>query len=283
MKAPWLIVDVSSLCYRFFRVMPELTYGDIKRTLIFGFIRQVGELQDLFRTQRVVFCFDVGQSKRCDIFPAYKAERRAARFRDEETQRTRDLLDQQIDHLRKRYLPAIGYNNVFGIQGYEADDLIASIALNVRSAIIVSTDRDFYQLLSPGVRQWLPDRQRMMTERRFREKYKIDPKFWAMVKALTGCDTDEVPGIEGVGEPTAIKYLRGELPTTYKVFARIQSPEGRTITERNRQLVKLPLYGTPKLQLWQDQLNPRGWHRVCNHLGVTSMASQLPPGLRSNG
>ncbi len=169
---------------------------------------------------------------------------------------------------------------MFGVQGYEADDLIASIALRVRNAIIVGSDRDFYQLLSRGVRQWLPDRQRMMTLKRFREKYKIEPAMWATVKALTGCDTDEVPGIEGVGEPTAIKYLRGELPTTYKVFGRIQSPESRILTERNRHLVKLPFRGTPKLQLWQDDLSLEGWRKVCNHLGMRSLMHELPPGLR---
>lgn len=280
MSKTWVIVDVSSLCYKLFFGMPDLEYEGIKSAVIFGFIKHVGALQDMFQSRRVVFCFDVGQSKRCEIFPEYKAKRRARRFRDEETQRKREILDLQMENLRTRYLPAIGYNNVFGIQGYEADDLIASIALRVRDAIIVSSDQDFFQLLSPGVRQWLPDRQRMMTLKRFQEAYAIEPKLWAVVKAMTGCTTDEVPGVEGVALKTALRYVKGELPPTWKTYERLQAPESRVIIERNRQLVKLPLYGTPRLPLYQDDLSLRGWEKVCDHLGMKSIRGELPPGLR---
>lgn len=275
----WLIIDVSCLCYRFFHVIGDLTYGHIKTGVVYGFLRQVIELQDLFRTRDVAFCFDVGESKRVQLFEGYKAHRRQRRLADPEVARLRDQLDSQITFLRTRYLPAIGYKNVFGIQGYEADDLIARLAKRVESAIIVSSDHDLFQLISPNVRLWRPSKNKMLTLGRFRQEYGIEPSQWALVKALCGCSTDEIPGIKGVGEKTAIKYLNGELPVSSKAYKRIDDAPNEDY-ERNYKLVRLPLPSTPELHLQADALSLKGWRKVCDHLGMKTLRDSLPPGLR---
>jgi DNA polymerase I len=276
----WLIIDVSCLCYRFFHVLGDLTYGHIKTGVVFGFLRQTIELQDLFKTRNVAFCFDVGESKRVQIYEGYKAHRRARRLADPEVARLRDQLDSQITFLRTRYLPAIGYKNVFGIQGYEADDLIARIAGRVESAIVVSSDHDLFQLITERVRLWRPSKNKMMTRRRFKEEYGIEPAQWAKVKALSGCSTDEIPGVGRVGEKTALKFLNKELDTKSKVYRNITSEEAMNKATRNLRLVRLPLDGTPELLLQADALNLSGWHKVCDHLGMKTLRDMLPPGLR---
>lgn len=288
-RHPWLLVDVSSLCHRLFHVLvphvghpgrpnPGKGVADftIKTGVVFGCLKQVHELQDAFCTTKVAFCFDVGEPKRCRVFPGYKATRRQHRLGLQE----RDELDQQMEFLRTRYLPAIGYRNIFGLDGYEADDLIGVLAKANGEAVVVSSDQDFYQLLTPTVRQWLPHHRRLMTYQRFRERYTIAPEQWGEVKSLTGCSTDEIPGIDGVGEITALRYLLHTLNPKTKAHQRIESATGTWLRARNRRLVTLPFEGTPHLELYENEvLNPAGWKRVCRYLGMTAERT-LPPGLR---
>lgn len=260
-----------------------ISYQLIKSGVIYGFLRQMIEMQERFGTSNAVFCFDVGQSLRAQIFPAYKAKRRKHRNRTPETQRARDMLDLQISHLQNRYLPAIGYSNVFGKQGYEADDFIAAVCHNLPpgdGAIIISSDTDFYQLLTANVRQWSPQTQRTITLKRFREAYGIEPKTWAKIKAITGCDSDEVPGIGRVQLTTALKYVRGEIMDGKPIMQHIQSAASHGIIERNRQLVQLPIPGTPVPRLRRDALDVAGWLKVCRHLGMPAPRAEYPPPLR---
>lgn len=280
---PWILIDVSSLCYRFFHVMGDLTYGTIKTGVIYGFIRHVIELQDWFRTKQIAFCFDAGCAKRVALFDGYKATRRAARataLENRDSDDPRVHLELQIEYLRIRYLPTIGYRNIFQEPGFEADDLIAKLSRQVESAIVVSGDHDLFQLISPTVRMWRPSRNRMLTLARFRDQYGIDPSEWWKIKSLTGCDTDEVPGVPGVGEKTAIKYLRGELSEKSKIYKRIK--QSRALLNQNAKLVRLPFEGTPSLKLRQDEPSMKGWEKVCTHLGFKSLRyDQIPPFLRS--
>ena len=98
------------------------------------------------------------------------------------------------------------------------------------------------------------------------------------MKALAGCSTDSVPGIKGVGEKTAIKYLKNELKESSKIYQRIISKEGWNIYKRNIELVKLPFTGTKIFKLKTDKLSATGWKEVVEQLGMKSIRERMPFG-----
>jgi len=275
---PWLIVDVSNLAYRNFHAIGRLSYGGQATEVIYGVLRDVVGLCDLHQTNRVVFCFDGGYDKRTDIYYGYKANRRqAVSERSDEDKAARREMRRQVYLLRARYLPQIGFGNVLFQEGYEADDLIASVCLHSLdgdSAIIVSSDSDLYQLLSPGVFIWNPSSRKAINKEWFTETYRVAPVQWADVKALAGCRSDNIPGIWGVGDITAARYLAGNLKTAHKAHRDIA--ENNDLWERNLRLTRLPFPGTDRFDLVVDEIKTHSWDGFVNSLGMRSLIGSCP-------
>ena len=98
-----------------------------------------------------------------------------------------------------------------------------------------------------------------------------------MMKAIAGCSTDNVLGVKGVGEKTAIEYLRGKL-VKGKRYDDIGSKEGWKIFVANISLVKLPMQGTNYFKLEKDELSEQGWKQVVKILGMSSIRDRMPFG-----
>lgn len=246
-----LVLDCNYLCHRAAYSRGHLTFGVEPTGVLFGFMSDLFTLRDHFATREFVFCFDRPPGKRDDMYPAYKATRRKAKVAQSTedfwaTQKMKIKLDleKQILSLRKEWLPSIGYGpNILSQKGYEADDCIASFCQsNPKSEItIVSADKDLYQLLKPNVTQYDPRLRRATTVDGFRKRYGIESYNWPLIKAMAGCTSDEITGIKGVGEKTAIKYIQGK--TTPAINRKILSQESVNIINTNLKLVKLPLEG----------------------------------------
>jgi len=114
-----------------------------------------------------------------------------------------------------------------------------------------------------------PRRLRMITIESFMDKYDIHPKKWRTVKVLAGCSGDNVEGIPGVGEKTAIKYIKGELPTHYKVYGDIIDNIDAMI-ERNSPLVVLPHPDFPDIDLRVDEITEEKIRSVFQKLNMKS-------------
>ena len=97
-----------------------------------------------------------------------------------------------------------------------------------------------------------------------------------VVKIIAGCSTDEVPGVPGVGEKTAIKYLTGELDKHTKTFKKIATSASFPLYARNRKLIKLPMEGTHRFRLQDDELSEEGWRQVTKLLGMRSIRDRMP-------
>jgi 5'-3' exonuclease len=286
MERTFLILDVNFLCYRNFYAMGRLSYDGIKTGVIYGFLRDLAGMQDRFMCDRLVFCFDHGAPLRQRIYRGYKLNRHGPQSIDmmsNEEKTARQQLTHQVDLLMMDYLPRIGYKNVLYEKGYEADDIIASVSENLSdddTGIIVSADRDLFQLIRFNVSVWKPGNFKvppvMTTLQSFKRKFGISPRHWAHVKAIAGCSTDEIPGVGGVGEITAIKYLNGGLKEDSKAYQTIRSDRGRSIVHRNRPLVELPLKGTPVFNLVDDKVTQTGWQDVCELLGIRSLRNSTP-------
>ena len=279
MSKTWLIIDVSYMSYRAFHTMGALSSGDMKTGVIYGFLRSVLELKDLFGTEHIAFCFDSIDSKRKELYPDYKNKRHTKEMTMEEKV-ARNAMREQVKQLRLTYLPTIGFKNIFREEGYESDDIMASIVKHLPEeddAVIVTADRDLWQCMTPRVSFFNPDTQKRATYRSFMEAHNgLPPSDYWKILALAGCATDEVKGIPSIGKKSALQFLSGTLKETSKKYAAIVSRDGADIYRRNRALVKLPFALTPVYELQEDTLSRKGWDKVCNDLGMKSIKDRGP-------
>jgi len=277
MKSPLLVLDTHYLCHRAFHSTGELSWQGRATGVIFGFLNSISALKDEFQTDRIVFCFEHSHLHRRDIYPDYKYKR--AKNRTEQEKKNYSALAIQISELRQRYLPKIGFKNIFCFRGMESDDIMAALAASYSSTqevILVTSDADLWQCLGPNVSIFSPQKRKVYTEEWFHKTYQFTPSKWAVVKAIAGCDSDCVAGIKGVGEATALKFIRGELKKDSKAYRSIVSPEGKEIIRRNRMLVQLPYANCPTPNLLEDQITKKAWAEVCELLGMKSIRNRPP-------
>lgn len=252
------LIDVMALTYSSKFAIPQLYANDEPTGILYGFIRYILALQKEFAFDKFLFCFDSRQSKRKELFSGYKGGRSNVD--------TAKLVYNQVDILKNEILPEIGFKNLFETTGFEADDIISSLCISKNNNtnleelnktikdeyIIISRDQDLYQLLNTNISQWDYISKKLITLESFQEKYNIDPIAWGMVKAIAGCKSDMVPGIRGIGEKTAIKFINNELVLS-KLLGKIEM--NHDIIERNKPLVILPFKGTPEYKIVKDEIS----------------------------
>ena len=266
-----MVVDGNNLCSRMFFVMPGMSAPGTneQRGAIHGFLTQVRKLREQFNATRLAFCFDADADtyRRKDLFGGYKV------LNPNGGMGTKDkkFLRPQIKRLREEILPALGFRNVFRQDGYEADDLVAACcnSYQVKEAVIVSSDKDLFQCLSthPGkvVTQYVFDTN-VRTEGWLMATWGVTPKEWPKVKALSGDISDNIPGVPGVKEKTAVRYMMGEISTTSQVYRSIKLHKERY--ELNLKLVTLPFEGCEIPELREDADTPASWDRVTRRLDL---------------
>ena len=275
----WVLLDVSWLAYRALHAMGDLEHGDVPTGVIFGFFHELRRicLDPRVRSNRVaVFC-DTRTSFRAKVYPEYKAQRREERD-EEEIQRIR-IMRTQVDHLTKEVLPKIGFP-VYAQEGLESDDLLAYAARQAEEngdrAVIITSDADLLQCVSKKVIWFDPQRDRWIDRDALVAWKGVGPHRWAKLKCLAGCSSDNVAGVPGVGETTAVKYLLGELPPRYKAFQNIVSSSGRKVIKRNKELVVLPHKATTPFKLTEPTLRPETFFRYCERYALLSMLREKP-------
>ncbi len=205
--APQLfLIDGNSLAYRAFFALPEsIGTSDGRPTnAIYGLASMLVKIIDEHHPQGVVVAWDAGWSGREKTYDRYKAQRKPRP----------DLLREQWPHLMP-LVEAFGYTNV-KVDGYEADDVIASLARQAREqgieVMVVTGDRDAYQLVDEGVR--VMSTSRGITETKIydraavEERYGVPPELITDLMGLRGDTSDNIPGVPGVGEKTATQLLQ---------------------------------------------------------------------------
>lgn len=258
------------------------TTGQLASGALYGFFRDIRDLQDLFDADKIVFAFDHGYTYRLELLPTYKQSRREPKVPPtEEEIAARQELSRQIGLLRDKYLPALGYRNVLHQRGYEADDMIAAACIHRpphTEMVIVSSDGDLLQLLDGTVYIYNPHQKKLITQKSFVAQWGIDPVMWASVKALAGCSSDDIPGIDGIGETYASRYFAGKLKKESKAYAKIQA--GLDVYNRNIQLTRLPAPGV-EVPTWKDDdATQARWDAVTEQLGFKSLRDVRRAGAR---
>ena len=205
--APQLfLIDGNSLAYRAFFALPEsIGTSDGRPTnAIYGLASMLVKIIDEHHPQGVVVAWDAGYSGREVTYDLYKAQRKPRP----------DLLREQWPHLMP-LVEAFGYTNV-KVDGFEADDVIASLVKQAREAgievMVVTGDRDAYQLVDEGVR--VMSTSRGITETKIydraavKERYGVPPELITDLMGLRGDTSDNIPGVPGIGEKTATQLLQ---------------------------------------------------------------------------
>ena len=205
--APQLfLIDGNSLAYRAFFALPEsIGTSDGRPTnAIYGLASMLVKIIDEHHPQGVVVAWDAGYSGREQTYDLYKAQRKPRP----------DLLREQWPQLMP-LVEAFGYTNV-KVDGYEADDVIASLVEQARErgieVMVVTGDRDAYQLVGEGVR--VMSTSRGITETKVydraavEERYGVPPELITDLMGLRGDTSDNIPGVPGIGEKTATQLLQ---------------------------------------------------------------------------
>lgn len=227
-----LLIDTSNLCYiSYYAFKNRLpTTSQFPTTLIYGVLTHVLKLSHKFKTNKFIWAVDSKSSYRKRINNDYKNNRNH-----------NNEIPQQITYFTTVLLKELGFKNVVEVDGYEADDVIAGYTTLLEKCVIVSNDKDFLQCLNRNTKIY-DVRSRLITTRAtFRREYKISPKQWKLVKAIGGCTSDNVIGVPGVGEKTAIKYVTGTLDTKIKKYKLIE--DNKKLIEKSKKLTSLPFNG----------------------------------------
>jgi len=200
------LVDGNSLAYRAFFALPEsIGTSDGRPTnAIYGLASMLVKIIDEHAPAGVVVAWDAGMSGREVTYDLYKAQRKPRP----------DLLREQWPNLMP-LVEAFGYTNV-KVEGYEADDVIASLTRQAREqgipVMVVTGDRDAYQLVGEGVR--VMSTSRGITETKVYdsdavlERYGVPPERITDLMGLRGDTSDNIPGVPGIGEKTATQLLQ---------------------------------------------------------------------------
>lgn len=203
------LIDAYAMIFRGYYALirnPRITSKGLDTSAIFGFTNSLIELIRREKPTHLAVVFDVGKTNvRTDDFAEYKANRGE----------TPEAILSAIPYIH-RILDAMGIP-ILGVEGYEADDVIATIAYKAEKEnykiFMVTPDKDFGQLVTDNIKIYKPGLKggdiEILGVEEIKAKYEIEhPKQVIDFLAMMGDSIDNIPGLDGVGEKTAMKFLK---------------------------------------------------------------------------
>lgn len=277
-----LIIDGLNTFIRSFCAIPTMNDDGEHIGGATGFLMSIGYVIRNMHPTRVYVVFDGkgGSQRRRKLFPEYKAGRKTPTRMN----RSYDMTtEEQEKELMKKQLMTIGLAlqnlpvTTITVDGVEADDVMSYISELVVAdggkAILYSTDKDFLQMVSEDITVWNPIKKRLYEPSEVLEDYGVHPHNFLLYRALTGDDSDNIPGIRGLGKKTMLKHFpefaepapidldmifkRAE-GSRYKIMQKIV--ENREVIELNMQLMSLDtqqMSGTSKSLVRKKIDNPK--------------------------
>ena len=234
-----ILIDGHSLAYRAYFAMINtplsVRHDDGSEELtgaVFAFTNMLLKVWASEKPDYLAVAFDVGKTFRDDLYPEYKGTR----------EKMPDELNRQIQRIQE-LLRALDIP-MFTAEGFEADDVLGTLSRRASGegleVIIVTGDRDSLQLVNPRVRV-LTSKQRfddviVYDEALVQEKYGIGVKQFIDYKALLGDTSDNVPGVKGIGEKTAVTLLNtyNDLDTIYAHLDEVKPARAKTALEAGK-------------------------------------------------
>ena len=207
-----LIVDAMNTLIRSFSLLKAMNPSGAHIGGLVGFLRSLGYVTRIFDPTRVLIVWDGkgGSSNRKNIDPNYKAQRATSRIThwglyDNKEEETEALIGQLFR--TQDYLECLPLQQIV-IEKLEADDIIAYLAKRASNAgkkvTIVSSDKDFYQLIDKNIEVYAPVKKKTFTMDNVKEEIGVLPQNYNIVKALLGDNSDNIPGVKGLGIKTIL-------------------------------------------------------------------------------
>lgn len=207
-KKPVLLIDGNNLSHRAYHTH-QLSYKGKSVSMIYGIPHMIKSLVTEFRPSKIIVVWDGSKhAQRLKINPMYKSHRKLQQ---------RDRIDFEDFNRQKkvaqRLLKYLGIAQVWR-KDMEADDYIYMLSqeyfLKERPVIICSNDKDFHQLICPGISQFMdkPKLRTVLTHENFVEHFGVKPTQWVDYLCLVGDSTDDIPGYRGVGEKKGAAFLQ---------------------------------------------------------------------------
>ncbi len=237
-----LLIDGHSILSRAFYGIPDLTAADGTHTgAVYGFLNIMFKCIDDEAADYIAVAFDLDRKKlkRTLMYPEYKGTRKPM---------PKELLE-QVPTIQK----VLGAMNIpiLTLEGYEADDILGTVAKKAQaegsSVTIVSGDRDLLQLCDENIKISIPKTSKGRTEvfnyypEDVLKEYQVTPKQFIEVKALQGDNSDNIPGLPGVGPKTATAIIveHGSIEEAYRHLDNIKPPKAQKAMRENFELAKL--------------------------------------------
>ncbi len=231
-KKTLTIIDTFGFLFRSYFALPPLrSKTGFPTGMLTGFMNFVAGIGKDFQTDYLIFALDSkGDTFRKDIYEEYKSHRPDA------PEDLKAQLPVAIDFIEKMGFPTASK------VGYEADDIIASLAtdgrdlgLNVR---IVSHDKDLYQLIGEGIYMFDPMKKKIITKDDCFSKYGVYPEQFIDYQSLLGDSADNVPGVKGVGAKTAEALIQkyNDLDHIYANIENIEKPRWQKLLSENKEM-----------------------------------------------
>ena len=210
-----LVIDGLNTFIRVFSVIPTLNDDGIHIGGIVGFLKSVGYAIKMLRPTRCIIVFDGkgGSTRRRKVYPEYKNRRktkirlnRANEYSSVEDEHQSMLLQLQrgVEYLENLPLTLLSIDNI------EADDTIAYITEQVlpkNKIVIMSTDKDFLQLVDERVSVWSPTKKKIYTPKEVYDDFGVNSKNLIFARIIDGDKSDNIPGIKGYGMKTILKKI----------------------------------------------------------------------------
>jgi len=200
-KRKIFLLDAHALCYRAFYAVRELTDSKGRPTnAVFGFTKTIKKMLHDFEPEYFAVCFDVSKkTHRSEKYAKYKIQRPSM------PEALRSQIPVIRDVVTAYRLP------IFEKEGYEADDVIATLAKKFAGrntdVVVISDDKDLFQLVRPGISVFSPRREMMIEEGQVRDILGVAASQVCDFIGLAGDKSDNIPGVAGVGEVSARKLL----------------------------------------------------------------------------
>lgn len=228
-KKKLVLIDGNSIAYRAFFALPLLNNDKgIHTNAVYGFTMMLQRILEDEKPTHLLVAFDAGKTTfRHKTFSEYKGGR----------QKTPPELSEQFPYIRE-LLDAYGISR-YELENYEADDIIGTLSLHAEKdgyeVKVISGDKDLTQLSSDSVtvsitRKGITDIEEY-TPAHIEEKYGITPDRIIDMKGLMGDSSDNIPGVPGVGEKTALKLLK-EFGTLEELLESVDEVSGKKLKEK---------------------------------------------------
>src|SRR3990167_6782591 len=222
-KSRLYIIDGSSYIYRAFYAIPHLTNSKgLPTNAIYGFARMILKIIRDEKPDYIAIAFDSkGETFRHKEYAEYKSHR----------PEMPDELVPQISYIQK--LVEAFNISLLQKEGYEADDLIGSVVREASSkgfdVTIVSGDKDMLQLITPSIRMLDTLKNKIYGEKEVVEKFGVSPDKVVEVIGLMGDASDNIPGVPGIGEKTAIALIKefGNIENLLNNIEKVSKPSIR--------------------------------------------------------